>query len=250
MKRTATSALLILLLACAGCSRGQTSGDNQGAAGNVPPSTTSAVATDAGSTPGAKAPAGPAAPSTIQPGVAPPRIKRVLDKAQDGRKASFTITYRFTTGTGSGRETSTWRLAQAPPKFRFEQLSGDRHLSVFDGKVMYTCQTLGGRRTCSRFGGPPDDSNLGESHPGNIIDQLNSMTVMFGQAVQPETGSKTVAGQRLECVTFVTTAAGSPDASLCLTRQGAVGYAAFAGSTLTMTSFRNGVRADDFVAPR
>jgi hypothetical protein len=183
--------------------------------------------------------------------VAPPQIKRVLDKAQNGRKASFTITYRYTTGTGKSRETNTWRLAQAPPKFRFERLTGsDRELSVYDGKIMHTCQTVAGRRTCTRFGGPPDDSHLGETHPGAIIDQLNSMRVSFGMSVQPKTASKTVAGQRLECVRFVTTAPGTPDSWLCLTRQGAVGYAEFAGSTLTMTALRNGVRANDFAAPR
>jgi hypothetical protein len=201
--------------------------------------------------PGATPRPGAAAPSTIQPGTAPPQVRRVLDKALNGQKATFTVTYRFTTGTGAARETNTWRLAQAPPKFRFERLTGaDRELTVFDGKAMYHCQTVAGKRTCSNLGGVPDVSNLGETHPGSIVEQLNSMRVMFGAGVQPKTASKTVAGRRLECVTYVINAGGAPDPWLCLTSQGVVGYAAFAGSTLTMTRLSSGVRANDFTVPR
>lgn len=246
MKRTAVSLLIVSLLLCAGCSRARPSADGANGAGNAAPGATASPPAAA-----ANPPSGGTQPGTssgTQPGTVPPRIRRVFTKADSGLDASFTATYRFKNGLSG--ETSIWRLAQDPPKFRFERVSGkDRELNVFDGKVSYRCQTLGTRRTCVKGVGAPDETSLGMTYPPVVIDSLNSTIGLFGRGVEPETATRTIGGRRLDCVKLVTPAGAARDRWLCLTTQGILGYAAFAEHTIALTELRSGARASEFSSP-
>lgn len=250
MKRTVTSMALILLLTCAGCSSRSGSDSGGDAAGNSSAPTTGQAAAGTPTT-AAQNPAGqPGGTPQVQPGIAPPEIARIFDRARSGQAEAFTASYRLTNVVSGIRKTSTWRLAQQPPRFRFERLSGGaRDVWVFDGKVLHTCTRTGGRLRCLESTLPDDPSAFGTAHPGALIDQLSSLTPLIGAGMSVKTATRTVAGHKLDCAVFTSAAPSEPEKLLCLTGDGVIGYARLGPDTLALTSLRQGVRSRDFVAP-
>src|SRR5262245_20167469 len=209
-RRAKTPALLILLLlvvaACAGCDAQSGSSGAPDAAGGPTPTAgrgarrrgpAAAGGTGSGT---AKAPAPAPAQTQAAPvrvGVAPAAVARVFNSAASGRKgAAFTVTYRFTNAVGGVKKVSTWRLAQQPPKFRFERLSGGpRDIWIFDGKVLHSCTRPGGKVRCQEMRRPDDDTFFGAAHPGALIDQLRSLVPLIGAGMTVKSTSRTVAGE-------------------------------------------------------
>jgi hypothetical protein len=250
MKRATASALLILLVTAAGCSDRSAPNGGGDSGGNPPQTTVAQAGTGPGAPTSTNAPGQAAGPASGQPGVAPPEIARILDRARSGEATTFTATYRLTHVVSGVKSVSTWRLAQQPPKFRFERLSGGaRDIWVFDGRVLHSCTRPGGRLRCLESAEPDDETAFGTAHPAPFIDQLSSLTPLIGMGMSVKRATRTVAGQRLECAVFTSAAPAEPPKLLCTTSKGVVGYAQLGNNTLALTALSQGVRARDFVAP-
>jgi hypothetical protein len=176
--------------------------------------------------------------STVPPPSGPHgEFLRLFD---EGRKASYSVTYRQTGPAGE----STVRQARRPPDERVETESG----AGAEAKHTLTIVSATGRVGCNRQGDGPWSC---EPQPGRgsgaITDILSSTIVAQISALKVEPRDDRVGGQDVRC--FVLSGGDGPPAEMCLTREGILARVTAGETRLDLTALNEATPPDSAFVP-
>ncbi len=217
-------------------------GSISGNAGSAPNGATATPTTAPAARPGVTTSAAPTGQSAA--------VSRLLQRAHSADRATYTVTYRTTLAGGAK---ASVRVAQRPPKFRFEQLQGrQRSVAVFDGAVLHGCVAAGSGWRCTQTVSLDDPTLVGNAYPPAVLLFIDGLTPMVNRSLTARITTRTVLGHKVDCATFVPAMRNPPPPSLyCVRPDGVLAYSRTSdGQILELTGFQATVNARDLIPPR
>jgi hypothetical protein len=218
-------------------------GNVSGGAGSAPNGATATPTTAAAAKPGATS---ASASATAQSAA----VSRLLQRAHSADRATYTVSYRAILAGGAK---ATVRLAQQPPRFRFEQVKGtQRSLAIFDGRLLHGCLATAAGWRCTQAITLDDPTVVGNAYPPAVLLFIDNLTPLVNRSLRATITTRTVMGHRVDCATYVPVMRNPPPPSVyCVRPDGVLAYSRTSdGQILELTAFRAAVSAGDLTPPK
>ena len=177
-----------------------------------------------------------------------------LGKFQSGAHATFTATYKITSGS-SASKLSSLTIAQQSPNSLFKGVSGGSTFEFLSiGTKSYLCSQTAGKWICLNGGkSNPEASLLTVYQPGAYLPYVQAAAKAHGATATYST--KSVNGFSLSCVSVTGAKGEQGTGTFCVTAQGVLGYVAWSGNTpansgsFEITDYSTSVPGSDFTLP-
>jgi hypothetical protein len=192
------------------------------------------------------------------------KLDAMISRFDQGTKAVFVAEYKATTSSGSSSSTKpgVYRVAQKPPKSRFEfgdTTSSDREIIIDDGTDTFTCSAGSAECLQSRGSGGSESGaafaagGFGFLNPTVFIGAIKAFAPLAGIKVVTQDSTKSLAGQTADCVTATVSGGGQKahTSIYCATNDGVLAYSDDgSGDIVELTKYDTNVSNSEFTPPK
>jgi hypothetical protein len=192
------------------------------------------------------------------------KLDALIARFDQGTKAVFVAEYKVTTSSGSSSSAKpgVYRVAQKPPKSRFEfgdTASSDREIIIDNGTDTFTCSP--GAAECLQSAGGGGSGTgaafaagaFGFLNPTVFIGAIKAFAPLAGIKVVTQDSTKSLAGQTSDCVTATVSGGGqkSHTSIYCATKDGVLAYSDDgSGDIVELTKYDTNVADSEFTPPK